>query len=96
MRQNKSETLFQTLCDAVGMRWSRVPEEAEKRPDYWISVGKLRILAEVKQLDPNPRLEWTAGRPSCFRRMSVAAGAVGGHREAGISDTLASWRSLNG
>jgi hypothetical protein len=55
MTPNKSETLFEAFCNQVGVRWRRVPESSEKRPDYEIFPHEVRVVVEVKQLDPTPR-----------------------------------------
>jgi hypothetical protein len=78
MGQNKSETLFELFCDQVGLPWSRVPEATEKRPDYEIVARAVRVLAEVKQLDPNPEEEALAQRSA--KGEVVAFGSTPGER----------------
>ena len=75
MSQNKSEMLFELFCDQVGLPWSRVPD---KRPDYEILAQGIRILAEVKQLDPNPEEQALARRSA--KGEVVAFGSTPGER----------------
>jgi hypothetical protein len=49
-----SETLFEAFCSAREVEYERVPEATESRPDYWVVAGRLRVVVEVKQIDPNP------------------------------------------
>ena len=52
-----SEILFERFCQATDIPFRRVPTESatERRtPDYELRLGDLEVLAEVKQVDPNP------------------------------------------
>jgi hypothetical protein len=48
-----SEMLFESFCAARQVAFERVPETTESRPDYWIGSGESRVVAEIKQIDPN-------------------------------------------
>jgi len=54
----KSESLFEDLCRRAGIRCERVPTaDGQQSPDYIVSLGSQRVIAEVKQFDPNPQEE---------------------------------------
>lgn len=49
-----SEIIFEQFCATHGITYERIPTKAERTPDYEITVGEQRIVAEIKQIDPNP------------------------------------------
>jgi hypothetical protein len=49
----KSEQLFEAFCEQIAVEWRRVPEARKRRPDYEIYTNNTRIIAEIKQTDPN-------------------------------------------
>jgi hypothetical protein len=51
--ENKSETLFETLCSAQGLGYSKIKEGTIKTPDYFVEIDGTVFVAEVKQIDPN-------------------------------------------
>lgn len=51
--QTKSETLFEHYCEEKGISCKRIGEESERRPDYELEVSGLKVVVEVKQVDPN-------------------------------------------
>ena len=51
--QTKSEQLFEAFCEQIAVEWKRIPESNERRPDYEIYANGTRIIAEIKQIDPN-------------------------------------------
>jgi len=48
-----SETLFEQLCSSHGIPCERVPTEAVRTPDFAITLHSVRVICEVKQIDPN-------------------------------------------
>jgi hypothetical protein len=62
--------LFEELCRSVGIACDRVDEEIIRTPDYEVKFSGHRIVAEVKQFDPNEE------EAESIRRME--AGGVGG------------------
>ena len=48
-----SETLFEQLCSSHGIPCERVATEAVRTPDFAISLRSVRVICEVKQIDPN-------------------------------------------
>lgn len=49
-----SETLFEKFCADNGIECQEVPtEEGKRTPDYDIFPGGVRVVSEVKQIDPN-------------------------------------------
>lgn len=50
-----SEELFEELCRRAAIRFERIPTEAGKTPDYDIFLGDLRVVTEVKEVDPPAR-----------------------------------------
>ena len=48
-----SERLFEKLCSDRHVGCKRIPESVEKTADYEVSLGTLKLITEVKQLDPN-------------------------------------------
>ena len=48
-----SETLFEQLCSSQGIPCERIPTEAVRTPDFAISLRSIRVICEVKQIDPN-------------------------------------------
>jgi hypothetical protein len=48
-----SEDIFEALCDKKGIRCTRIPEKDKKTADYLVSLEKLTLVVEVKQIDPN-------------------------------------------
>lgn len=65
-----SEDLFENLCARVGIRCTRVEETETQTPDYELEPSGHRVVAEVKQFDPNPE------EAESIKRME--AGGVGG------------------
>lgn len=48
----KSETLFEKFCAMGRIPLSRVPETAEQRPDYRMTLPTTDVIVEVKELEP--------------------------------------------
>ena len=48
-----SEVLFEQLCSQRGVACNRIPEDTQKSADYRVSLGSVKLVAEVKQLAPN-------------------------------------------
>lgn len=48
-----SESMFEELCRSVGIDCDRVDETTTQTPDYEVGFSGHRIVAEVKQFDPN-------------------------------------------
>ena len=51
--KTESEKLFEDFCATKSISCEKIKEESNKRPDYWISISDLKVVAEVKQLNPN-------------------------------------------
>lgn len=52
--RTNSELLFQELCDLQGVLWTKLPELPDTRqPDYELTLGSQRIVAEIKEISPN-------------------------------------------
>ena len=51
-KKTESEILFEIFCDAVHIPYVRIPCGAGKTPDYDITPGGNKIVAEVKQIEP--------------------------------------------
>jgi hypothetical protein len=49
----EAESLFEPFCVEHQIACQRIPEGAEKTPDYEITLAGRRIAVEVKQLEPN-------------------------------------------
>lgn len=47
-----SEELFEEFCRRVGIQFERLSAEAERTPDYDIFLADLRVVVEVKEVDP--------------------------------------------
>jgi len=55
--RTKSEILFERFCGETGIPFTPIPPEpgaSHRTPDYEIHLQVPPILAEVKQIDPNP------------------------------------------
>lgn len=53
-----SESLFEELCQRAGLRFERVPTaDGQQSPDYVVWLGGQRVIAEIKQFDPNSKEE---------------------------------------
>lgn len=65
-----SEDMFEELCQSVGIACERVDETTTRTPDYEVKFSGHRIVAEVKQFDPNEE------EAESIRRME--AGGIGG------------------
>jgi len=48
-----SESLFEKLCDRSTIRWETIPTTDESTADYSIFPKGMKVVAEVKQIDPN-------------------------------------------
>src|SRR5687767_598805 len=48
-----SETLFEQLCSSHGIPCERIATEAVRTPDFAISLRSIRVICEVKQIDPS-------------------------------------------
>ena len=48
-----SEQLFEQYCQENGIGCMKIKEAADKTPDYDIEVNGIRIIAEIKQIDPS-------------------------------------------
>ncbi len=69
MSKTSSEDMFEELCRSVGIACERVDETATRTPDYEVMLGEHRVVAEVKQFDPNEE------EAESIRRME--AGGIG-------------------
>jgi hypothetical protein len=66
--QTISEDLFEQLCAQKRIACTRIPPGAAKTADYRLTLGRLTLIAEVKQLDPSPEEQHIAatwGTPQC-------------------------------
>ena len=59
-----SESLFEKFCDRSTIRWEKIPTAAESTADYTIFPTGMKVVAEVKQIDPNKKDEETEQRLS--------------------------------
>lgn len=48
-----SETLFEDLCSAHGIPCESLPTATVRTPDFAIILRSVRVICEVKQIDPN-------------------------------------------
>ena len=48
-----SETLFEQLCSSRGIPCERIATEAMRTADFAIGLRSIRVICEVKQIDPN-------------------------------------------
>lgn len=69
-KRTVSEDMFEELCRSVGIACDRVDETTTLTPDYEVKFSGHRIVAEVKQFDPNKE------EAESIRRL--AAGGIGG------------------
>lgn len=51
----KSECLFEELCKRRSVRCKRIPVGDSPVADYMIQLGRLKVIAEVKEIAPNKR-----------------------------------------
>ena len=54
MPKTISEELFEEFCRINGIKFQRVPETVTKTHDYDIYPNGLKVVTEVKQIEPNP------------------------------------------
>lgn len=55
MSNTISEDIFEVFCSTANMRFDRIPtSDYKKTPDYDIFPSNVKIVVEVKQIDPNP------------------------------------------
>ena len=52
-----SENLFEKICSNLHIKFERISEESEPRPDYLIDLNGIKVVAEIKQIDLNPEEE---------------------------------------
>jgi hypothetical protein len=50
-----SEELFERYCANAKLVCRRIPEESGKTPDYELVIGTQVIVAEVKEIEQNPK-----------------------------------------
>lgn len=50
---NKSKESLENWCSQVGWTCTRIPEGAERTPDYILEIDKINIYAEVKEIVAN-------------------------------------------
>ena len=48
--KTKSEALFEKFLTQNDLRFEKIEEQASRRPDYRVSVGRLEIVFELKEL----------------------------------------------
>jgi hypothetical protein len=48
-----SEMLFEHLCSTHGVSCEAIPTGLVRTPDFAISLAGVRIVCEIKQIDPN-------------------------------------------
>jgi hypothetical protein len=48
-----SEALFERLCSDRGVRCEPIPTGLGRTPDFAIHLGGIRVVCEIKQIDPN-------------------------------------------
>jgi hypothetical protein len=74
--KTKSELLLEQFCRDVGLLLVPIPTEARaarRTPDYELALGELRVVVEVKQIDPNKeevkaeRAHTASGEPFAFQ-----------------------------
>ena len=49
----KSEDLFERYCAESKIEFRRIEEGTQKNPDYELTLGEVKVIAEVKQFDRN-------------------------------------------
>ncbi len=49
-KSTKSKLLFEQFLYFHNVHFSRVPEGADRRPDYLINIGDTSVLFEIKEL----------------------------------------------
>jgi hypothetical protein len=49
--KNNSELIFENILDGKGLRWEKIPETNEPRPDYHVWLEGSEIIIEIKQLE---------------------------------------------
>jgi hypothetical protein len=89
-KKTESEILFETFCAQNGIRCEAIPtksKEKEETPDYDIYPNEQKVVAEIKQLDPNPEeiaqqkifdaggIATSGGTPGARIRSKIIAGA---------------------
>jgi hypothetical protein len=48
-----SETLFEDLCSSCGVPCEAIPTQSVRTPDFVVRLGGVRVVCEIKQIDPN-------------------------------------------
>jgi len=48
-----SEALFEQLCSSRNVRCEPIPTGRGRTPDFAIHIGSIRVVVEIKQIDPN-------------------------------------------
>jgi hypothetical protein len=51
--RTEAESLFEQFCSKQEIAWRRIAEATTRTPDYEIVVEGVRVVVEVKQLEPN-------------------------------------------
>jgi hypothetical protein len=51
--QTESESLFESFCASLELRYERIPRDKTRTADYRIYPGDHEVVAEVKQLESN-------------------------------------------
>lgn len=49
-----SEQVFERFCRDRSLQYERVPETHSKSADYLLNLSHVRLVVEVKQIEPNP------------------------------------------
>ena len=51
--KTESELLFETFCKSLDIEFDPIPCEENQTPDYDVRLNTYRVIAEIKQLEPN-------------------------------------------
>lgn len=72
--KTQSESVFEQYLDSHNLKWSKIPESAQKQPDYKVAHGSMTCVFEVKEFD-DPQTKPVGGFSPCpaFREKIRAA-----------------------
>lgn len=85
MQITLSECLFENFCKQKGVRFHRIDVGLSQTPDYEIFLPRRKVIAEVKEITPNPTER--AAEADMLRRHTQSVSIIPGERIRGkISD----------
>lgn len=95
--KTESELAFEKYLGVQRLKWRRIPDSAQKEPDFFVEHGSGGCFVEIKEFD-GPRVRPVGGFSPCpaiHRKIKRATKQFRGHRSSSCALVLWSSKSIS-